>query len=251
MSTIQDGTRSDEARARVEDRNNLDAINKIYVGTGESITVNGHTVWQTEGKNIIKAINDAGTVAKAENANSATNAGYATSAGNATTADLATSLTSTGTIGNYRTNEIINFENGFVRNANYATNAGNATTADNAGKTDLTNEKFKGNLLNKDIYIDFDEGKDNYYYFFMWVPYGGFRHVVDLGVVYFNGGTYDSWSAIATCYGGNTASNLTLDEYVIRIVTSGIVSVWKKDNTTGKWVQQKTDEIQLFYKKIR
>lgn len=127
MSIIQDGTRSDEARARVEDRNNLDAINKIYVGTGESITVNGHTVWQTEGKNIIKAINDAGTVAKATNAASATNADYATNAGSATTADQATNLTSTGKIGNYNTNEIINFENGFVRNANYATNADNYT----------------------------------------------------------------------------------------------------------------------------
>lgn len=127
MSTIQDGTRSDEARARVEDRNNLDAINKIYVGTGESITVNGHTVWQTEGKNIIEAINDAGTVANATNADSATNADYATNAGSATTADLATNLTSTGKIGNYNTNEIINFDNGFVRNANYATNADNYT----------------------------------------------------------------------------------------------------------------------------
>lgn len=127
MSIIQDGTRSDEARARVEDRNNLDAINKIYVGTGESITVNGHTVWQTEGKNIIKAINDAGTVAKATNAAFATNADYADTAGNATTADQATNLTSTGKIGNYNTNEIINFDNGFVRNANYATNADNYT----------------------------------------------------------------------------------------------------------------------------
>lgn len=127
MSTIQDGTRSDEARARVEDRNNLDAINKIYIGTGESITVNGHTVWQTEGKNIIKAINDAGTVANATNAAFATNADYADTAGNATTADQATNLTSTGKIGNYNTNEIINFDNGFVRNANYATNADNYT----------------------------------------------------------------------------------------------------------------------------
>lgn len=127
MSTIQDGTRSDEARARVEDRNNLDAINKIYVGTGESITVNGHTVWQTEGKNIIKAINDAGSVANATNAASATNADYADNAGNATTAGQATNLTSTGKIGNYNTNEIINFDNGFVRNANYATNADNYT----------------------------------------------------------------------------------------------------------------------------
>ena len=127
MSIIQDGTRSDEARARVEDRNNLDAINKIYVGTGESITVNGHTVWQTEGKNIIKAINDAGTVANATNAASATNADYATNSGSATTADQATNLTSTGKIGNYNTNEIINFDNGFVRNANYATNADNYT----------------------------------------------------------------------------------------------------------------------------
>lgn len=132
MIIIQDGTRSDEARARVEDRNNLDAKNKIYIGTGASSTVNGHTVWETEGKNIIEAINDAGVVANATNAVSATNADYATNAGNATTADQATNLTSTGKIGNYNTNEIINFENGFVRNANYANNAGLATNAQNA-----------------------------------------------------------------------------------------------------------------------
>ena len=155
MSIIQDGTRSDEARARVEDRNNLDAINKIYVGTGESITVNGHTVWQTEGKNIIKAINDAGTVANATNAASATNADYATNAGSATTADQATNLTSTGKIGNYNTNEIINFDNGFVRNANYATNAGSATTADQA--TNLTSTGKIGNYNTNEI-INFDNG---------------------------------------------------------------------------------------------
>ncbi len=120
MVIIQDGTRSDEARARVEDRNNLDAKNKIYIGTGASSTVNGHTVWETEGKDIIEAINDAGVVANATNAVSAKNADYATNAENATTADLATSLSSEGTIGGFDTADIINFDNGYVRNANYA-----------------------------------------------------------------------------------------------------------------------------------
>lgn len=148
MSIIQDGTRSDEARARVEDRNNLDAINKIYVGTGESITVNGHTVWQTEGKNIIKAINDAGTVAKAANANSATNADYATSAGNATTADSATdSQNVTNTINGKQISKIFETNGVTAKNATYAQTSRYAQTSGTvisivAGQTEITEDEL-------------------------------------------------------------------------------------------------------------
>lgn len=142
MSIIQDGTRSDEARARVEDRNNLDAINKIYVGTGESITVNGHTVWQTEGKNIIKAINDAGTVANATNAASATNADYADTAGNATTADLATdSQNVTNTINGKQISKIFETDGVTAKNATYAQTSGTVISIV-AGQTEITEDEL-------------------------------------------------------------------------------------------------------------
>ena len=101
MSIIANGTRSDEARARVEDRNNLTAKNMIYIGTGVSETINGNTVYQTEGKDIIAAINEAGGVDNAKSATTADQATYATNAGSATTADQATYATNAGNLQKY------------------------------------------------------------------------------------------------------------------------------------------------------
>ena len=250
MSTIQDGTRSDEARARVEDRNNLDAINKIYVGTGESITVNGHTVWQTEGKNIIKAINDAGPVANATNAASATNADYATNAGSATTADQATNLTSTGKIGNYNTNEIINFDNGFVRNADYATNAG---TANAAIDTNFSRETFKSSVISN---TSSGLSEAGFYYIYFVIN----SQNINLGLIYWDGKN-DSYSPIMASYrDGGGSFEILCDEYFARIYPfelggkiEGKIAIYKKSSLGSKpdaWASVSSG-VTIYYKKIR
>ena len=246
MSTIQDGTRSDEARARVEDRNNLDAINKIYVGTGESITVNGHTVWQTEGKNIIKAINDAGTVANATNAASATEADCATNAGSATTADQATNLTSTGKIGNYNTNEIINFDNGFVRNANYATNAG---TANAAIDTNFSRETFKSSVISD---TSFGLPEAGFYYIYFVIN----SLNINLGLIYWDGNN-TSYGPITAVYSGTYGSfDILCDEYLMQIGIRGSFNIWKKKKDTSVWqdiekLPAPYSSAKIYYKKIR
>lgn len=59
MSIIENGLRADVFRNRVEDKNALQNLGDIYVGTGVSSRIDGVNVQKTEGKNIIDAINEA------------------------------------------------------------------------------------------------------------------------------------------------------------------------------------------------
>lgn len=228
MSTIQDGTRSDEARARVEDRNNLDAINKIYVGTGESITVNGHTVWQTEGKNIIKAIDDAGTVAKATNAASATNADYAATAGNATTSDSATdSQNVTNTINGKQISKIFETDGVTAKNATYAENTVN---------TDFTNVVFKSGASGK-----LQLSENGFYYFRL-------SFNTSFGILYWGKG-FNTCSAICIGYQDLIGSPDNITEICIAISEGGVVTLWEKGPVSTKWSAH--EDISIYYKKIR
>ena len=57
MSTIENGLRADVMRQRMEDKNSLDK-NFIYIGTGNSETLDGVTIKETKGIDLMTAIND-------------------------------------------------------------------------------------------------------------------------------------------------------------------------------------------------
>ena len=113
---IPNKTPASEYRVRTLDRNDLNEKGKIYIGKGETTTVDGVTgVYDIEAKNIITAINEnatgkdisAGSFTAASfkgNADSATNATNAQNATNATYAQYASADKTKGTIEERLTN---------------------------------------------------------------------------------------------------------------------------------------------------
>lgn len=61
MSTIENGLRADVMRQRMEDKNSLDK-DCIYIGTGNSTSLDGVTIKETIGMNLIEAIEKCGGI---------------------------------------------------------------------------------------------------------------------------------------------------------------------------------------------
>lgn len=63
MSTIENGLRADVMRQRMEDKNSLEK-NYIYIGTGNSETLDNVNIKETKGEDLMTAINRQGSGVK-------------------------------------------------------------------------------------------------------------------------------------------------------------------------------------------
>lgn len=261
---VENGTRADIARKRFEDTNQLTAKDMIYIGTGDiedvgsDVEADKRYIYKTKGKNIISAINDAGIIDKAHQAETADQATNANTAKKIVSEDDGNPTIIKGKSDNNQS-RVIPVEGGKVDlgalnyefNMVYATNF--IGTADAAKNTDFSRETFKSSVISN---TSFGLSEAGFYYIYFVIN----SQRINLGLIYWDGEN-DSYSPIMASYReGGGSFEILCDEYFVRIYPfelggkiEGKIAIYKKSSLGSKpdaWASASSG-ITIYYKKIR
>lgn len=256
---VENGTRADIARKRFEDTNQLTAKDMIYIGTGDmedlgsDVEVDKRYIYKTKGKNIISAINDAGIIDKAHQAETADQATNANTAKEIVSEDDGNVTIIKGKSDNNQS-RIIPAERGKVNlgalnyefDSVYATNfIGTASAA----ITDFSNAPFTSGVISNESFKLLGEG---FYYIYFVIN----SLNINLGLIYWDGNN-TSYGPITAVYSGPYGSfDILCDEYLMQIGIGGGFLIWKKKKDTSVWqditkLPTPYSSATIYYKKIR